>query len=67
MIGEEIVFQEDGNRSPREKLKSQIFTVQRMFIVGQVYAGVNFSTLAKQFQVDRGTIARIFERYKVNQ
>jgi hypothetical protein len=38
-----------------------------MFIVGQIYAGFNFSTLAKQLQVDRRIIARIFERYKVNQ
>jgi hypothetical protein len=67
MICEEIVLQEDANRYPRKNSKSQISIVQRMFIVGQVYAGVKFNTLAKQFQVDRRTMACIFERYKVNQ
>jgi hypothetical protein len=56
MIGDEIVLRADAYRYPRKKLKSQISIVQRMCIVGQVYAGVNLSSLAKQF-----------ERYKVNQ
>jgi hypothetical protein len=36
-----------------------------MFVVGQFTAGVSYRKLATQFQVDRRTVARIFEIHKV--